>query len=143
MTRGRFANEVTKRLGAKVTLHTRRAWQAQMQAEGGDAKHNPFNTTLRMPGSTDYNKLPNGVAVQNYTSAEQGIEATVKTLKENGHGYEEIRKMLRANATAVQIVTAIGRSAWGTDATLALQVLDEIKRGIQKLETLERKLVAS
>lgn len=143
MTRGQFANRVTAGLGAKVTLHTRRAWQAQMQAEGGGAANNPFNTTLRMPGSTKYNDLGHGIGVQNYVNAEQGVQATIRTLKENGHGYEKIRQLLRANATAVQIVTAIGRSDWGTDASLALEVLDEIKRDIQPLGHLEAKQIAS
>lgn len=139
MTRGNFAREVTKRLGAEVTLHTRRAWAAQMQAEGGGAHYNPFNTTLRMPGSSNYNS----VGVQNYVSAEQGIEATVRTLKEDGHGYEKIRRALRANAPATEIVKAIGDSAWGTDATLALAVLDDIRDGRQPLKELEARPVAS
>lgn len=139
MTRGQFANRVTKRLRAEVTLHTRRAWQAQMQAEGGDAAFNPFNTTLKMPGSTDYNS----VHVQNYVSAEQGIEATAKTLLENGHGYEEIRRRLIRNESATRIVEAIGASDWGTDSTLALTVLGEIKRGIQSLADLEAKPIAT
>lgn len=138
MTRGQFANRVTKGLRAEVTLHTRRAWAAQMQAEGGDAAFNPFNTTLPMPGSTRYNS----VGVQNYVSAEQGVEATVKTLLENGHGYEVIRRRLLRNASATAIVEAIGDSDWGTDSTLALTVLDEIKRGIQPLAELEAKPIA-
>lgn len=125
MTRGQFAAAVTKGLGAVVTLHTRRAWAAQMQAEGGDAAYNPFNTTLSMPGATNYN----AVGVKNYVSAEQGVQATIKTLKENGHGYEHIRRLLRANAPATEIVKAIGASDWGTDPTLALEVLDDIKKG--------------
>jgi len=145
VTRGEFANRVTKRLRAEVTLHTRRAWQAQMQAEGGSAAYNPFNTTLRMPGSTDYNKLPNGVAVQNYVSAAQGIEATVKTLRENGHGYEKIRRLLIRNAPATEIVEAIGESDWGTDSSLALAVLGDIKhaRKPNTLAELEAKQIAS
>lgn len=139
MTRGDFANQVTKGLGAKVTVHTRRAWQAQMQAEGGSAHFNPFNTTLSMPGATDFNS----VHVKNYVSAKQGIEATVKTLKFKGHGYEKIIKLLRENAPATEIVTAIGDSDWGTDSTLVLAVLDDIKHGRQKLTALEAKVIAS
>ena len=45
MRRGEFANRVTRGVGAKVTLHTRRAWQAELQTEGGSAKNNPTNTT--------------------------------------------------------------------------------------------------
>ena len=141
MKRGAFANKVTLGLGAKVTVHTRRALQAQMQAEGGSAKNNPFNTTMPMPGATNFNS----VGVKNYVNAEQGIQATIKTLKENGHGYEEIRKLLRANASAVQIVTAIGRSDWGTDSSLALEVLDDIRhdRDPNTLSKLEAREIAS
>lgn len=151
MKRGKFANEVTRGLGARVTLHTRRALQAQMQTEGGSAKNNPFNTTLRMAGSTDYNKLPNGVAVQNYVSAAQGIEATLKTLREEGHGYGKIRRRIRLNAPAWAIVDAIIESDWGTgrapgkSEALIEEVLDDIQhdRVPNKLSELEAKQIAS
>lgn len=141
MKRGAFANLVTRGLGAKAMLHTRRAWQAQMQAEGGGAKSNPFNTTQPMPGATNYNS----VGVKNYVSPEQGIEATIKTLKQDGHGYEKIRKLLRANAPATEIVKAIGNSDWGTDSKLALAVLDDIKhnREPNTLKRLEAKEIAA
>lgn len=141
MKRGQFANKVTTGLGAKVTLHTRRAWQAQMQAEGGSAKNNPFNTTQPMPGATNFNS----VGVKNYVSAQQGIEATIKTLKGKGHGYEKILKALRANAPATEIVKAIGESDWGTSGTLAAEVLDDIKHGREPntLAELEAREIAS
>jgi hypothetical protein len=141
MTRGDFAKRITMGLGAKVTLHNRRAWASQMQAEGGSAKNNPFNTTMPMPGATNFNS----VGVKNYVNAEQGIQATIKTLKEDGHGYEKIRQLLRANGTAVQIVTAIGRSDWGTSSKLALEVLDDIQhdRKPNSLTQLEARIVAS
>lgn len=141
MTRGEFAKQVTRGLGAKITLHTRRAWAAQMQAEGGGAKANPFNTTLPMPGATNYNS----VGVKNYVSAKQGVTATIRTLKENGHGYEKIRKLLHENAPATEIVKAIGDSDWGTDSKLALAVLDDIRhdRAPNTLKQLEAKQIAS
>jgi hypothetical protein len=138
---GEFGRKVTQGLGAAVTLHTRRAWAAEMQAEGGGARFNPFNTTLRMPGSTNYNS----VGVQNYVTAAQGVEATVKTLKENGHGYEKIRKLLRANGSAAEILKAIGASDWGTSGTVALAVLEDIQhsRKPNTLAELEAKQIAS
>lgn len=141
MNRGEFARRVTEGLGAKVTLHTRRAWAAQTQAEGGSAKNNPFNTTQPMPGATNYNS----VGVKDYVSPSQGIAATVKTLKQNGHGYEKICKLLRANAPATEIVGAIGDSDWGTDSKLALAVLDDIKhdRAPNTLKQLEAKQIAN
>jgi len=122
ITRGEFTQQVTKKLGAEVTLHTRRAWAAELQAEGGSAKFNPTNTTLRLPGSTNYNS----VGVQNYTSAEQGIEATVKTLKQQCCGYYKIRRRLRANLSARKIVRGFGESEWGTNLTLVLAVLEDV-----------------
>lgn len=141
MNRGEFANRVTKDLGAKVTLHTRRAWQAQIQAEGGSAKNNCFNTTQPMPGSTDYN----AVGVQNYKTPEQGIEATIKTLRYKNHGYERIVKRLKENAPATEIIEAIGQSDWGTSGSLARDVLDDIKNGREPntLKQLEAKRIAS
>lgn len=41
------------------------------------AKFNPMNTTLPMPGATDFNS----VGVKNYTSWPQGIQATILTLE--------------------------------------------------------------
>lgn len=123
MERGVFTAEVTKRLGAEVTLHTRRAWAAELQAEGGSAKNNPCNTTLSLPGATNYNSI----GVKNYPTPEVGIEATVKTLKENnGQRYFKIRRRLRANDSATRIVRGFGESAWGTNLELVLAVLDDV-----------------
>lgn len=141
MNRGTFARRVLRGLNAPVTVHTRRALQAQMQTEGGDVRNNPFNTTLHMPGSTRFNSAD----VQNYPSAEVGIEATVKTLKFRGHGYEKIIKRLRENAPATEILKAVGESDWGTSGGLALEVLDDIKHGRRPntLEELEARVIAS
>ena len=112
-----------------------------MQAEGGDAKNNPLNTTMHMPGSTRFNSAD----VQNYPSAEVGIEATVKTLKLRGHGYEKIVKRLRENAPALKIIEAVGESDWGTAGGLVFDVLDDIKhdRAPNTLARLEAREVAS
>lgn len=138
MTRGTFAKHVLRGLKAPITVHTRRAFQAWMQAEGGSARNNPMNTTLHMPGSTRFNSAD----VQNYTSAEQGVEAMVATLKFRGHGYEKITRRLRDNKPATEIVAAIGESDWGTNGTLMAEVLDDIKHRRQSIATLEAKTIA-
>lgn len=152
MTRGEFANRVTKGLGAKVTFHTRRADQAQLQTEGGSARNNPYNTTLKLPGSTDYNFIAPGIAVQNYASPEQGIEATIRTFRGKGHGYERIIRLKRENAPAWKICIAVVESDWGTgeaitkdDHPLILEVLDDIRhfRTPNTLAQLEARRVAS
>lgn len=53
------------------------------------AKYNPMNTTLREPGSTDFNS----VHVQNYTSVAQGIKANADTIT---GGYPGILSALRS-----------------------------------------------
>ena len=59
------------------------AWE---MAEGGHwyntAYYNPLNTTQDMPGATVFNS----VGVKAYTSWKQGLEATVKTLKNGYYG---------------------------------------------------------
>lgn len=128
MDRGPFTNAVTRGLGAEVTLHTRRAFAAEAQAETGSgtggARNNLFNTTANAPGATCYNVVP---CVKNYPTPQIGIEATIRTIKEPGHGYEKIRRRLRANAPAAAIVRGFGESEWGTNLALVLAVLDDVR----------------
>ncbi len=138
MNRGTFARRVLRGLGAPVTVHTRRAFQAWMQAEGGSVKNNPMNTTLHMPGSTRFNSAD----VQNYPSPEVGVEAMVRTLKFRGHGYEKIVRRLRDNKPATEIVAAIGDSDWGTSKSLIAEVLDDIKHRRQSITDLESTVIA-
>jgi hypothetical protein len=142
MARGPFTNAVTRGLGAKVTLHTRRAFAAELQAEGGEAKNNPFNTTISAPGATCYNIVP---CVKNYPTPKIGIEATIRTLKENGHGYEKIRRPVILNAPATRIVRGFGESEWGTNLELVLAVLDDIRhdRFPNTLSFLEARQIAN
>lgn len=148
MTRGQFWHHVLARLGAPKTTQTRSAGMAWMQAEGGDSRHNPLNTSLRLQGSTTVNEA----GVQNYVTDEQGIGATVKTLLEAGHGYERIVRRLRMNAPAWAIVDAVIESEWGTghedapgDDTVVEKVLDDIqhRRRPNRLRELERRQIAN
>jgi hypothetical protein len=139
MNRGDFARGVLKGLDAPATLHSRRAFMAWMQAEGGTVKNNPLNTTLHMPGSTRFNSAD----VQNYPTPQIGISAMVKTLKFKGHGYERIVKALRENASATAVIEAVGKSDWGTAGGLVFEVLDDIKKGRQSLAKLEAHEVAN
>jgi hypothetical protein len=124
--------------------------QAWMAAEGGSANYNPLNTTLKLPGSTT---LPgNTVGVQEYQSWRDGVAATVRTLREEGHGYARIRRRLRLNAPAWAIVDAIIESDWGTGKeddpgkdTVIEQVLSDIQhqRTPNTLDVLEDKPIPS
>lgn len=139
MTRGEFVRRLLKELDAPVTLHNRRALHAQMQSEGGSAAWNPFNTTWHLPGATDYNS----VHVKNYPSFEDGMKATVLTLKQDQYGYPRIISALRANRPARDTIKIIGESAWGTGAVLLAEVFGWIAKVSGVLSTLERKQVAS
>lgn len=124
MDRGPFANAVTRGIGAKVTLHTRRAFAAELQAEGGEAENNPFNTTISAPGATCYNIVP---CVKNYPTPKIGIEATIRTLKQECCRYNLIRRPVILNAPATRIVRGFGESEWGTNLELVIAVLSDIK----------------
>jgi hypothetical protein len=82
-------------------------------AEGGNAARNPANTTLKMPGSTP---LPGNTAgVQEYTSMDQGIEATCRTLLSNkGATYAGILTSLRNAWTPQVLIARWVASPWGT-----------------------------
>jgi len=85
------------------------AWE---MAEGGHwyntAYYNPLNTTQDMPGATVFNS----VGVKAYTSWKQGLEATVKTMK-NGY-YGGIIDALRRGNDSTAVAAAVGSSPWGT-----------------------------
>lgn len=81
------------------------AWQA---AEGTMATWNPLATTKAMPGATVYNSH----GVKNYRSKEQGIEASIMTLRLPNRGYEPVIASLRSGAAAMETGWAINRSLW-------------------------------
>ncbi len=77
-----FAKAVAQQIGADpdVVYNFLTQWQPY---EGANAAYNPLNTTQHMPGSSPLGGDPNqnnGNPVQEYTSEEQGAEATAKTL---------------------------------------------------------------
>lgn len=78
------------------------AWE---QREGGGGANNPLNTTLPMPGATDFNS----VGVKNYVSIQQGLQATVETL--HGGPYGDILLHLRSGQGFLGITLA-GLSTW-------------------------------
>ena len=127
ITREKFAQHVLTELKAKQSKRNLWALVSWMQAEGGSARFNPLNTTLKKPGATDYNS----VGVKNYKSFSQGVEATVETLNYGAdrdlYGYKPIRRRLRRNAWAYWTLRAVEKSIWGTGG-LALRCLPSVKR---------------
>lgn len=67
-------------------------WIAHEGPYGTQAQNNPLNTTLAATGSTSFD----GLAVQNYPSPTEGLNATVATV-ENG-GYPHILMQLKAGS---------------------------------------------
>lgn len=132
ITRGDFAKALLKRLGYPTKQHNLNALVSWMTAEGGpsldgsfnppQATFNPLNTTRGMPGSTIFNVAN----VQNYLSYEDGVEATAKTLKEQGHQYGPIREHLKAADPAGETLRAVEQSDWGTGG-LAREVLPGVR----------------
>lgn len=124
-TYGDFTQAFLRRIGHRwVSVHRKRAMLCWLYAEGAGGKYNPMNSTLRMPGSTTINSH----GVQNYVSFEQGVEACAETLlygaRNDVHGYRKIKRRIRLNASATNILRAVEESAWGTGG-LALRVLRE------------------
>lgn len=107
-----FYKSVLKCLGAEPTKSNMLFLYAWRQAEGGSAKNNPFNTTQKMEGSTNYNN----VGVKNYQTSEDGIKATCKTLI-NGrdkYGYDKIIDGLKNDVGLSKLSDAVVSSKWGT-----------------------------
>jgi murein DD-endopeptidase MepM/ murein hydrolase activator NlpD len=117
-TRRDFAVALLNALGAPVTSQNLLAVMSWEVAEGGGfggrTAFNPLNTTLPMPGS----RPVTAVGVQAYTSASQGLTATVNTLR-NGR-YSGIIAALRAGNSAQAVERAVAASPWGTGSFLLL-----------------------
>jgi outer membrane protein assembly factor BamD len=126
-----FYKAILKGIGAPITDENMKFFYAWRQAEGGKAKNNPFNTTQPKPNSTFYNCLKKGISgcksgVRNYMSSRDGIDATVKTIK-NGR-YQNIIDALKSGDSAEKAAQALKSSPWGT-GQLALKVVQGYNSG--------------
>jgi hypothetical protein len=108
-----FAEAVLTRMGyhpTKLNVADLMSWEAR---EGGHwhnaAKYNPLNTTM----SVGVCHAMNSVGVKAYSSWENGIKATCKTLSLNEAGYSEIRGALKKGGTG-DFGSIVAASAWGT-----------------------------
>lgn len=104
-------------IGAPTSDENLKVLYAWRQAEAGSAAWNPFNTTFVKTGTTynNCNRNANGTLnpVKNYASKQDGIDATVATLKLSY--YTKIRNGLISNAGAAVIATYVDEfSTWGT-----------------------------
>ena len=117
-----FYEKLLENLGAPVSNENLKFLYAWRQAEGKAGKFNPFNTTHGMPGATNFND----VGVKNYSSMEDGLIATIKTLK-NGR-YDCIVDGLRRDKGAIAISRCRSLETWGT-GTLVYRVLQGYEGG--------------
>jgi peptidoglycan hydrolase-like protein with peptidoglycan-binding domain len=117
-----FYERILKELGAPVTSENLKFLYAWRQAEGKGGRYNPFNTTWKLPGSTNMNK----VGVQHYKSLEDGMIATLKTLR-NGR-YNCIVDGMKNDAGATEISKCTSLKTWGT-GDLVAKVVNSYEKG--------------
>lgn len=112
-TDNEFYKTLLTALQAPVTQENMKFLFAWRQAEGKGGTYNPFNTTWDIPGST----VMNSAGVRNYKSAQDGLVATIKTLK-NGR-YNCILSGLRNDLGADRIAQCESLKTWGTGELVA------------------------
>jgi hypothetical protein len=117
-----FYKKLLENLGAPESEENLKFLYAWRQSEGSGGKYNPFNTTWDLPGSTN----ANSVGVKNYKSLEDGMKATIKTLR-NGL-YTCIVDGLVNDIGAAEIAKCESLKTWGT-GTLVAKVVDGYERG--------------
>jgi hypothetical protein len=103
-----FARDVLSGIGAPTTAENIRAMKAWALAEGTKAQFNPLATTRKGSNTTDFNS----VGVKNYPSYQDGVAATIGTLK-NGR-YPNILAALAQGNSAEGVGLAVAQSPWGT-----------------------------
>lgn len=120
-----FYKKLLETIGAPVTPENLKFLYAWRQSEGRGGKFNPFNTTLNMPGATNFNE----VGVKNFSSLDDGLIATVKTLT-NGR-YKCILDGLRKDLGADVIAGCrMDLKTWGT-GDLVAKVISGYNSGAQ------------
>lgn len=113
-----FYSKILQKLGAPVSKQNLLFFYAWRQAEGAKSTFNPFNTTQKKENSTFWNCLKKKGGrcvggVRNYKSKQDGIEATVETIK-NGN-YPCILDGLKSDKGATKIAgCSSSLKTWGT-----------------------------
>lgn len=107
-TRHVWVRDLLVAVACPGSLENAVALVAQCQAEGGTARFNPLNCTVKAPGSTDYNKVP----VQNYVSYAQGQSVTAGMLRQQNMA--GLLDALKIGTSAVSYWNALAKSPWGT-----------------------------
>lgn len=113
-----WADALLNAVGAPDSPENVRAVMAWERAEGGhwanNAQYNPLNTTQAWPPPPARpDSWPmNSVGVQAYPSWDEGLAATVATLRYPA--YTGVLAALRAGSCAPCVAAAVGASPWGT-----------------------------
>jgi peptidoglycan hydrolase-like protein with peptidoglycan-binding domain len=121
-TGNEFYSKLLESLRAPITEENMKFLFAWRQAEGRGGKNNPFNTTWDLPGST----IMNDAGVRNYNSAQEGLIATIKTLK--NPRYSCIVDGLRNDIGADKIAQCESLKTWGT-GDLVAKVISGYNKG--------------
>jgi peptidoglycan hydrolase CwlO-like protein len=110
ITYGEWAGHFLNALGAPTSRNNMVVVVTWQVAEGTQATWNPLATTMQRdtPGSTTFNSH----GVQNYVSREQGIDASIRTLRLPNRGYEPILSNLAAGSPPMDTAQAINASMW-------------------------------
>lgn len=116
--------KILEGLGAPVSPENMKFMLAWRQAEGSGGKYNPFNTTQKMSGAVTINSH----GVKSYQTAEDGVIATIKTLK-NGR-YNCIVNGLINDIGAENIAKCESLKTWGT-GDLVAKVVAGYDRGAE------------
>jgi peptidoglycan hydrolase-like protein with peptidoglycan-binding domain len=112
-----FYKAILTGLGAPITPENLKFLYAWRQSEGHGGLYNPFNTTLKKPGSTTFDKD----GVQNYKTPSDGLSATIQTIAEPR--YKCITDGLRQNIGADKLSACDCLDTWGTTKSLVSQVV--------------------
>lgn len=113
-----FAVALLGELGAPDTKQNVTDVTAWVESEGGNwnntAKYNPLDTTYQEPGSVSYDTGAAVPGIQAYTSWQEGLDATVKTLEDSNpaYGYQAITTAIDDNEGWNALVDALKASSW-------------------------------
>lgn len=114
-TRGAWAIDFLKQLGNSTpdekTINLVAAWT---KGENTEAKYNPLATTLDYGNNTKFNNCCGGNGVKNYASRDEGIKASIMTLRGNHRGYSTIIRGLTTNNPELAL-QGMKQSPWGTN----------------------------
>lgn len=125
-----FYAKLLENLGAPISEENLKFLYAWRQAEGKGGKFNPFNTTWTLPGSTSMNSH----GVKDYQTLEDGMVATLKTLKSGRYGC--IVDGLRNDIGASNIAKCESLKTWGTGDLVAKVISSYNSGSSPKIESL-------